>query len=222
MWITRLKIKHDCIIGNRCEKFGITTLGTPFSVYMVNGVTYSPQLHTIEGDPRKIKLFIEDLKKDKKISNLEIEGNKVFLIEIQKKKKVTASILSRLSPKIIFVKPVFVDKKGYEYWEIASWKKSILTDFINGIIKEVSKDVEILKIGQTKLTDVYFSKLMPNLSENQKRAIELAFEKGYYKWPKKTDFGKLSKIMKISVSTFREHLKKAEEKLMPDLLMLID
>lgn len=222
MWITKLKIKHDCIIGNRCKKFQVTTTGTPFSVYIHKRVTYSPQAHRVDGDEKNIKDFIKDLKNDKKVRNLEVEGNIVFLIEVQKKKKVTASIFSTLGPRIIFVKPVFVDKEGYEYWEVASWEKKILNNFISGIIKEVTKDVEVLKIEQTKLTDIYFARLMPRLTKGQKEAIMLALENGYYMWPKRTDFGELAKIMKISVPTFREHLKRAEEKLMPELVRFID
>jgi len=222
MWITKLKIKHDCIIGNRCREFGVTTTGTPFSVYVKDGITYSPQVHKVEGESENVKEFIKNLKKDKKVQNFDVEGDVIFLVEVQKKQKVTASIFSTLGPQIIFVKPVFVDKQGYEYWEVASWKKKILTDFIDGIFKEVTKDVEILKLGETKLTDIYFSRLMPKLTESQKKAVNLAFEKGYYEWPKKTDFGKLSKLMKVSVPTFREHLKRAEEKLMPDLIRLTD
>ena len=218
MWITKLKIKHDCVIGNRCKRFGVTTTGTPFSVYIKGNTTYSPQLHTIEGDSEKVREFLNDLKKDKKVSNLEIEGNTIFFIEIEKKKKITSSIYARLSPKIIFVKPVFVDKQGYEYWEVASWDRTILTDFIAGIIEDVTKEVEVLKIEKTKLNDIYFSRLMPKLTKLQKRAVSLAFEQGYYKWPKRTGFQKLSKIMKVSVPTFREHLKKAEEKIMPELI----
>ena len=60
MWVTRLKIKHDCIIGNRCKKFRVTTTGTPFNVYLDNGITYSPQLHRIEGDTTNIQEFIND------------------------------------------------------------------------------------------------------------------------------------------------------------------
>ncbi|MBS3078086.1 helix-turn-helix domain-containing protein [Candidatus Pacearchaeota archaeon] len=200
------------------KQFNVTTIGTPFSVYIKNNITYSPQLHKVEGEPENIEKFFKDLRKDKKISNVEIEGNNLFLIEVQKKKKVTASIFSTLGPKIIFVKPVFVDKEGYEYWEVASWEKEILAKFIEGIIKEVSREVEVLKLEQTKLKDIYFSHLMPNLTVNQSLAIRLAFERGYYLWPRKTSLGKLAKEAKISIPTFREHLKKAEEKLMPNLI----
>lgn len=220
MWVTKLKIRHDCIIGNRCEKFSVTTTGTPFSVYTENGVTYSPQVHRVDGDPENVRKFLKELKEDGHVQNFESEGNIFFITEVQKKKKVTASIFSRMGPRIIFVKPVFADRQGYEYWEIASWKKSILTDFITGVMNEVSKDIEIQKIEQTKLNDIYFSKLMPQLTENQKRAVTLAFENGYYSWPKKSDLSKLAKLRSVSVPTFREHLKRAEEKLMPDLMKL--
>lgn len=217
MWISKIKIKHDCVIGNRCKKFNVMTTGTPFNVYIENGITYSPQVQTLYGEKEKIKEFIIDIKKDKRITNLEIENNTLFFIEIRKD-KIPATFHHA---KIIFVKPVFVDKNGYEYWEIASWKKSILSEFIINVKKEIS-DIKILRIEQTKLTDIYFAHLLPKLSSNQKRAIELAFEKGYYNWPKKTNLGVLAKEMKISVSTYREHLKKAEEKIMPDLIKSID
>lgn len=213
MWVTRIKIKHDCIIGNRCEKFKVTTTGNPFNVFQEKGRTYSPQIHTIHGDEKNIKEFIKDLKKDKRIKNLEVEGNTIFLTETRKE-KIPATFYH---PKLIYVKPVFVDKEGYEYWEVASWTKKILIDFIEHLEKDI-KNVEIIRIEQTKLTDIYFPHLMPHLSKNQKKAIELAFEHGYYTWPKKTDLSKLANLMNISVATFREHLKRAEEKLMPNLI----
>jgi len=216
MWITKLKIKHDCVIGNRCKKFQVTTTGMPFNVFIEKSITYSPQVQTLQGSQSNVKEFVKDLNKDNRITNLEIEGNTIFFIEIRKEKIPSTFYHSRL----IFVKPVFVDKEGYEYWEVASWKKPILTYFIAGLKKDII-DVEVLKIKETKITDIYFAHLLPDLTPHQKRALELAFEEGYYAWPKETNFGKLAKLMDISVPTFREHLKRAEEKLMPDLVRSI-
>jgi len=216
MWITRLKIKHDCIIGNRCKKFSVTTTGMPFQVYIEKGITYSPQIQTLHCTKELAEEFIEDLKKDKRINNLEVEGNTFFLIEVRKEKIPATHHHSKL----IFVKPVFVDKDGYEYWEVASWKKLILTEFISKLKKDIEY-VKILKINETKLTDIYFAHLSPKLTDHQKNAIELAFENGFYSWPKQTDLGNLAKHMNISIPTFREHLKRAEEKLMPDLIKSI-
>jgi hypothetical protein len=59
---------------------------------------------------------------------------------------------------------------------------------------------------------------LPDLSPKQREAIELAYKNGYYKYPKQTDLDKLSKIMGVGKSTFQEHLKKAEGKLLPYLI----
>lgn len=217
MWITRIRIKHDCIIGNRCTRFNITTTGNSFNIFKEKGLTYAPQIQTLQGDKQNINNFIKDLRKDLRVKNLEIEGRTIFLTEVRKDKTPS----SFYNPKLIHVKPVFVDNAGYEYWEVASWDKSILIDFIDKLEREI-EDVKVLKIEQTKLIDIYFSRLMPRLTVPQKKAVELAFEHGFYIWPKKTNLSKLAKIMKISVPTFREHLKRAEEKLMPDLIRLIE
>ncbi len=213
MWIAKIEIKHDCIIGNRCEKFNVIDTGISFNIHQEGGFTFSPQIHTVHGEEENVKKFLDDLKRDRRVTNLEIEGNSFFCIEVRKE-----SVPSTFkTEKLIFVKPVVVDKRGYETWEMASWKRSNLIDFISRIRKDI-KNVKILKIQQTRLTDVYYPRLMPKLSRNQRRAIELAFEKGYYDFPRKTDMDKLAKAMNISTPTFWEHLKKAEKKLMPDVI----
>lgn len=217
MWIAKFKLKHDCIIGSRCEKFKIIDIGISFNIYQEKGKTYSPQIHTVHGDEKAVKKFLKDLKKDKRVTNLEIEGNSFFCIEVRKE-KVPSTFKTE---KIIFVKPVFVDKEGYETWEVASWDKIILTKFMDNIEKDV-EHIKILKFQKTKLTDVYYPHLMPKLTPSQKRAIELAFEKGYYDFPKKINMEKLAKEMNVSTPTFCEHIKKAEKRLMPNIINSIE
>ena len=60
MWIIKFKLKHDCVIGNRCQKFKVTTVGTPFNTYQEKGATHAPQIQTLHGDERSINEFIRD------------------------------------------------------------------------------------------------------------------------------------------------------------------
>jgi predicted DNA binding protein len=216
MWIAKLVIKHSCFIGNKCEKYSVSTISVPFNIYIEKDVTYSPEFHTLWGDEKNIKKFISALKKDKNLKNIEVDGNKVFLIEVTKK-KLPVTIRAKLQQKIIWVKPIYINVKGEEHWEIASWDKRHILNFI-AETKKVSKYVILESVKETKLKDIYYTRLLPQLSPKQKEAMTLAFEEGYYNWPKKTDFQKLSQRMKLSVSTFREHLKKAEKKILPDLI----
>jgi predicted DNA binding protein len=57
--------------------------------------------------------------------------------------------------------------------------------------------------------------VLPNLTDKQKQAFDLAVESGYYGYPKKVKLISLAKRVGISLSTFQFHLANAEAKLMP-------
>ncbi len=212
MWVTKLKIKHDCTIGNRCERFKCISYSMPLGNWHDKNYEYTSERHTIEGNEKNVREFLKNLKKDERVINLEISKNTVFFIGKRKKEKIPTS---HWNQKIFFIKPVFVDKDGYEYWKIASWKREVITEFIKNLEKEKELKLDILKIQKVKLEDIHFPRIMPKLSPKQKRAFELAVEYGYYKFPRKVGLEKLAKIMKVSVSTLQEHLRKAEEKIIP-------
>ncbi|MGE0792732.1 MAG: helix-turn-helix domain-containing protein [Candidatus Woesearchaeota archaeon] len=139
-----------------------------------------------------------------------------FIIAVSKQPLHTESVYD---PKLIRPAPVFISHEGYHIWEIASWNKKDLTPIINFAKKHYGG--EILKLKEEKLSNISFTSILPELSLKQKKALELAVSQGYYDYPKKTDIHKLSKLMKISYSTFQEHLKKAEGKLLPTLFKRI-
>lgn len=216
MWVSKLSILHDCIIANKCREYKVSTVSQPFNVFVEKGITHSPEVHTLWAPQENIEKFVDALKNDKHVQNLEREGNTVFLIEVTKT-TIPVSIWSGLAPRLIFTKPINIDTDGIEHWEVTTWNKNIISNFISNV-KKIAQRVEVEAITQTKLTDIYFSRLMPKLTDQQRKAITLAFEFGYYAWPKRTDLQQLAKAMGVSVATFREHLKRAEEKLMPNLL----
>ncbi len=216
MWVAKLTIKHDCLIGNKCEKYKVSTISVPFNLYIEGDTTYSPEFHTLWGEKQNITKFINAVKRDKQLQNVEVDGNKVFLVEVTKK-RIPVTIRGYQKQKIIWTKPIHINIKGEEHWEIASWDKQYIMNFIKET-KQVSKYVILESIKEGNLKDIYYTRLLPNLSEKQKAAITLAFEQGYYDWPRKTDLHVLAQKMKLSVPTFREHLKKAEKKILPDLI----
>ena len=217
MWITKLKLKHaDCPIVNRCEKFNLIVLSYPSTWYEKNGKKFATTTCYFQStDEKQKKKFIEDLKADRRISNLEVSGD-IFTYEINLDKEGEHVMLYHIK-KIIFVKPTVNHYDGFEYWEVASWKREELENFIKAL-KGHMDVCEILKIENSPLTDVYFPNVMPKLSSHQKTALELAYRNGYYSYPRKITLEQLAKIAKIGVSTFQEHLRKAELKLLPVII----
>ena len=215
MWIANIKLKHNCIIGNRCEKFGIIMQSLDLKEEKSKGKVLTSSIHQLIGNDENIKNFLNDIKKDNRTEYLEINGNTLFLVESAKNKPV-----SEFSRKMFSVKPILIDNKGYEYWEIASYKKEELINFIKKI-KPFCDSFDLLSIKNTPLKNIYFPKLMPKLTDLQKKALELAIKEGYYEAPKRTSLRKLAVLMKISLATFQKHLQKAESKVIPDTLSFL-
>jgi len=212
MWIVKIKYKHNCILGNRCEKFKVTLQSTVFSVFKEKGKFVSSSLHYISGEKDNIETFIKDLEKEPKVVRLEMKGSMFLLIE-----KADNKVVKYYTPKIIFIKPVLMDKQGWETWEVGSWEKQEVSNFVSKIKKDIPA-AQLLKFSQTNLDQIFFPRLMPDLTEKQKRALELAQEEGYYQTPRRIDLRKLAKLMKISLATYQQHLRAAEEKLIPNML----
>ncbi|MCK4730187.1 MAG: helix-turn-helix domain-containing protein [Candidatus Aenigmarchaeota archaeon] len=209
MWILRLKIKHDCIIAKRCKKFKVLCYSTLLGRFREGDIEYVSGMHYLVGETQNIKKFVEDLRKDKRVKKLEVKDNVFSLLEISK--NIPSNYYNSRS---FFVKPVISDIDGYEYWEIGAWEKSTLTKFAVNI-KENFAEVKILQFRKSKLTEINFPIVMPMLTVQQRKAIDLAITGGYYKYPKKVSLEKLAKAMKVSLSTYQEHLRKAENKLIP-------
>ena len=102
-------------------------------------------------------------------------------------------------------------KDGFEYWEIGSWDKSLLVDFYNRTRKVAI--VEMLKLKQ-EFPAVFIQQAIPKLTVKQRAALELALELGYYKYPRQISVEELARRIKMPRTTFQEHLRKAEEKVM--------
>lgn len=179
MWVTKIRLKHDCIIGDRCEKFNVVLQSYDLNKENKNNKVLTSSLHQIIGNKEDIENFISDLKKDKRTEYLEVNENTLFLVESAQNKPV-----SQFTKKMFFVKPVIIDNKGYEIWEIASHKKEELMQFISKV-RPICKEFALLSLKNTKLKDIYFPKVLPELTQKQKRALGLAIKNGYYESPKK-------------------------------------
>ncbi len=79
---------------------------------------------------------------------------------------------------------------------------------LQSVLKQLN-DWKIVRIGNI---NIQFD--LEDLTPQQLRAVNLAIEKGYFEIPKKVNLKELSTQMKISRTTFLEHLRKAEKKIL--------
>ncbi len=209
MWVLKLKSKTGkFFLGNCAIKYNIDLIGYPLSYYKDKKYLYLTTAGYIIGEEKNKKKLLKDIKKLKEVVNLEFHND--FGIVTTRQPLYTEPIYN---PKLIILRPMFLSHDGYHIWEIASWDKKSLLKIIK-IAKKYHK-AEILKLKQEKVKRISFTTIFPGLSDKQKKAFELAILKGYYSYPRKIKLIELAKLMKISYSTFQEHLRRAEEKLIP-------
>lgn len=217
MWILKFKSREEWNIYNqRTLKFNVKLQFYSRNYYIQGKKAYFINSGIIIGKEKNKEGFFSDLKKDKKIKDIEI--NHDFFISNYFEKldsKRVEALKTVYNQKIIFLKPVIINEQGWEEWEIASFNREDLTKIIK-IAEKFGKDkFKLMFLKEQKINDLMIYSILPDLTGQQKTAFNLAIESGYYGYPKKIRLVDLAKIMKISLSTFQFHLAKAEAKLMP-------
>ncbi len=215
MWIAKIRNKHtDCVTTPKVVKHKIKVYATPGTTYSDNKYIYNTGILLMTGPEKNKKLFVRDLKRDKRV--LKVEVNKDLIVLLERRPKQQQAYTAFRSPEIMCIQPIYCNPDdGLEYWEICSWDKKHIQRFLEEIAK-VGKP-QLISMERMKLQDMYFFHLMPHLTSKQKEALELAMQHGYYEVPRKIELKKLAKSMHITPQAFSEHLRKAEARLLPAL-----
>lgn len=209
MWVAKIKFDgENTILGSRCKKFKVAGSGYPISTHIEGDVISVYAAYFIFASDKKINEFINDLKKDKRVVHIEKTGN-FILCQIHEDIKYKAAY----KQSIIHLEPVIANADGAQLWTVGSWNKNELMEFLD--IVETHQNGQLLSIKKQKVDTFSLISMNPSLTDSQRMCLEFATEKGYYNYPRKVDVKKLAELKKISYTTFHEHLRKAEQKMMP-------
>ena len=205
MWVAKFKIKHDDWILDKTVKYNIIARGVPLTSYVQKDKHYHTGMVFLYGPESDKKRFITSVKQDKRVKHCAVKGNQLFVLVEGKD-----SIAEVFDKSLFFIQPVLM-KDGFEYWELGSWDKKLLVDFYDKV-KKIAK-IEMLKLKE-EFPAVFVQQSVPKLTGKQRTVLELALEYGYYKYPRNISVKDLASKVKMPRTTFQEHLRKAEERVM--------
>ena len=209
MWVLRLKLEaKNQFLGSLALKHKVSMTGYPLSYYKDKDWLYLITAGFIFGDETNKKELLKDIKNKKEVVSIEINGD--FVISVTKQPLFTEPVYN---PRLIRPNPTIIHRDGYHLWELASFYKSLLIKVLD--FAENKLGGKIISFKQERLSNISFTKIVPELTKKQKQALEIAINQGYYEYPKNIKMEDLAKKMKISYSTFQAHLKKAEGKIIP-------
>ncbi|MCR4327051.1 MAG: helix-turn-helix domain-containing protein [Nanoarchaeota archaeon] len=203
------------IIKNNIELFYY-----PEKSYEKSGRHFFSVIAMMKGEEIDKKRFIKDIKNAKgprKVDFLESEGDVFTLITSHTStRELKKQINVFYNKEIIHYKPVIFHKNGWEEWEIASINREPIEKLIK-VVEEIY-ELKLLSFKKEKIKTFSFFTPTLDLTRKQENSIRLALENGYYRYPRKTSLDKLSKIAKLSFSTFQAHVRKAENKIISSII----
>jgi predicted DNA binding protein len=213
MWSLKFSVKNlDSIYSILATKHKITDQFYPLDVYRKGKFVFILGLHFINGEEKAKNAFSAALKKHRQTEKFE-QHNDTIIVLIREEEKFYDLLYN---PALYHPAPAII-RDGYEQWHVFSWDRKVLEELIAELSKWKNKfaDLKIQHLSKTDFSDIYFPKIMPELPVQQKRAFQIAVENGYYVIPRKINLEQAAKIMNVSLSTYQEHLRKAEAKLLP-------
>lgn len=216
MWVAEFTLfDKDCIYSTRTKLFNLFDLFYPLASFERAGHSFVVGLHILKGNENNKKKFIDAVRKDKRIKRLEQSNGLVVTLAAEPGKRA-GHVKHFYNPEIFLTQPAVFDNKGIEHWQVACWRKKPLSELVAVAVKHYKGKLVCLQ--QSKLYDVFIPHALPKLSEKQQQALELAFRQGYYSYPRKVDLRQLAAKSGCALSTFQEHLRKAETSLLPFLI----
>lgn len=216
MWILKFREKHiGCVYSPKCKRYGVVDEVYPITNYPKNGKIYLTALHLPKGKETAVRAYVNALKRDGKVRRLEESGPVFYTLVAEPAEK--GWVRSWYNPEIFYVAPIVQDSEGYETVYVGSWDKGALGAMLEGMQEnpDVYDELKVYAFKQATPDDIFVSRLVPKLSEKQRDALYSALEAGYYSFPRKADLKDLAKAARVSIPTFQEHIRRAEERVMP-------
>lgn len=199
------------------RKSGVFIKGFPLNYYEDKKNYYFIATGFAEGDEKSRRKFFSILKKNSQVVKIEKSKNYfLILTKLSKSEESKRFVHNFYDPKIIHSKPTIISSDGWEENEVICFDRKILEDLIK--ISESVYNFKLMFLKKEKFKGISIIQSVPTLAKKQKQAIQLAIDSRYYTFPRKTDLDVLSKKVKVNKSTFRENLRKAENKLIPFLV----
>jgi len=120
--------------------------------------------------------------------------------------------------------PPLTYSDGALFARVLALSEDQLTDVYNEIRENHRVTVEAKREIRSIVPDIPILMLdtaLPSLSDGQQRALSLAVDAGYYEIPRGATTGDIADEMGVSRRTFEEHLRRAENKIIKNILKFL-
>ncbi|MHB9285948.1 helix-turn-helix domain-containing protein [Halobacteriales archaeon Cl-PHB] len=128
------------------------------------------------------------------------------------------SIIERFEAYNSLYQPPTIHRQGWEHYTVVAFDETDVRALLADL--EADRDVEVISKTAISEQQIPHSMLAPvdqlfeTVTDRQLAALRLALERGYYEQPRQTSLRELADQTAVARSTYEEHLRKAENKLL--------
>jgi len=128
------------------------------------------------------------------------------------------SILERFETHNCLYQPPTIHRRGWEHYTVVAFDEGDVRSLLREL--DADRDIELLSKTAIDARQVPHSMLAPvdqlfdGVTDRQLAALRLALDEGYYQQPRGTSLRELADLTSVARSTYEEHLRKAENKLL--------
>ena len=128
------------------------------------------------------------------------------------------SIIDRFEAHNCLYQSPTIYRQGWEHYTVVAFDESDIRELLGDLRSD--REIELLSKTSISEKQIPHSMLAPanqlfeNITDRQLAALQLALESGYYEQPRKTSLRDLADQTAVARSTYEEHLRKAENKLL--------
>lgn len=106
-------------------------------------------------------------------------------------------------------------RDGVERWSLVTHHdRERVIDLLDEVREEMDAEIDVERLSMADRSPSAEARPLDRLSDRQREAFLLARRNGYYGWPRETTARELAAELGVSKTTYLEHLRKAEEKLL--------
>lgn len=133
MWTAKIRFNtKGTLIGEKAVKYNVNIFGFPLSYYRQNKWIIVHITGTILGEKDNIKRFFKELKKEKRVLELELKED--FFIGTIKEPLFSKVAYNK---EIIYIAPALISSEGKEIIHIGCFNKKPLIKIANTLKKEM-------------------------------------------------------------------------------------
>ncbi|MBU1198188.1 helix-turn-helix domain-containing protein [Candidatus Micrarchaeota archaeon] len=211
MWIAEFKVWHEESVAiNLSKRFNVRAATYYLNAFVDRGKLWVNKVVIVEGKDRDG--YIRALTQEKRITINRVEGNQVFY-RLPGNKQFHTTVVDK---SIFFIKPQVITG-GFEHWTVASWEKKRLLDLYKAVKRQKqAATIDLISLKEEPL-NLFVPNVFTKLTEKQRWAFLHAYRYGYYELPRQMSLEDIAEKIKVPRNTYREHLRKAENKLLCEL-----